>query len=66
MSDINKNANDTNLTVQDKCWELMSVLGMSWSETKDLTKKDRDFLLTKVESIKAQIKRTAQPNDLLG
>lgn len=60
MSDINKNANDTNLTVQDKCWELMSVLGMSWSETKDLTKKDRDFLLTKVESIKAQIKRTAQ------
>ena len=66
MSDINKNANDTNLTVQDKCWELMSVLGMSWSETKEMSDEDRDFLLTKVESIKAQIKRTAQPNDLLG
>ena len=66
MSDINKNANDTNLTVQDKCWELMSVLGMSWSETRDMSDEDRDFLLTKVESIKAQIKRTAQPNDLLG
>ena len=44
----------------------MSVLGMSWSETKEMTTDDRDFLLTKVESIKAQIKRTAQPNDLLG
>jgi len=66
MSDINKNANDTNLTVQDKCWELMSVLGMSWSETREMSDEDRDFLLTKVESIKAQIKRTAQPNDLLG
>jgi len=62
MSDINKNANDVNLTVQDKCWELMSVLGMSWSETRDLSDEDRDFLLTKVESIKAQIKRTAQTN----
>ncbi|MDB0059740.1 hypothetical protein N9F18_01140 [bacterium] len=60
MSDINKNANDTNLTVQDKCWELMSVLGMSWSETREMSDEDRDFLLTKVESIKAQIKRTAQ------
>jgi hypothetical protein len=62
MSDINKNANDTNLTVQDKCWELMSVLGMSWSETREMSDEDRDFLLTKVESIKAQIKRTAQTN----
>jgi hypothetical protein len=60
MSDINKNANDTNLTLQDKCWELMSVLGMSWSETREMSDEDRDFLLTKVESIKAQIKRTAQ------
>ena len=63
---INKTATDPKLTEQDKNWELMSVLGMKWSETKELSEEDRDFLLTKVESIKLQIKRTAQPNDLLG
>ena len=63
---LNKNANDPNLTEQDKCWELMSVLGMKWSETKELSEEDKNFLLTKVEGIKLQIKRTAQPNDLLG
>jgi hypothetical protein len=63
---INKTATDPTLTEQDKNWELMSVLGMKWSETKELSEEDRDFLLTKVESIKLQIKRTAQPNDLLG
>jgi hypothetical protein len=62
MSDINKNAEDPNLTIQDKCWELMSVLGMGWAETRELSDEDRDFLLTKVESIKLQIKRTAQTN----
>ena len=66
MSQINKTATDPELTEQDKNWELMSVLGMKWSETKELSEEDRDFLLTKVESIKLQIKRTAQPNDLLG
>ena len=63
---LNKNANDPNLTEQDKCWELMSVLGMKWSETKELSEEDKEFLLKKVEGIKLQIKRTAQPNDLLG
>lgn len=63
---INKTATDPTLTEQDKNWELMSVLGMKWSETKELSEEDRDFLLTKVEGIKLQIKRTAQPNDLLG
>jgi hypothetical protein len=63
---INKTATDPKLTEQDKNWELMSVLGMKWSETKELSEEDRDFLLTKVEGIKLQIKRTAQPNDLLG
>ena len=66
MSEINKNANDPNVSLEDKCWELMSVLGMKWSETKDLTKKDREFLLKKVESIKLQIKNTARPNGSLG
>jgi hypothetical protein len=63
---INKTATDPKLTEQDKNWELMSVLGMKWSETKELSEEDKDFLLTKVEGIKLQIKRTAQPNDLLG
>ncbi len=63
---MNKTATDPNLTEQDKSWELMSVLGMKWSETKELSDEDKDFLLTKVEGIKLQIKRTAQPNDLLG
>jgi len=66
MSQINKTATDPELTEQDKNWELMSVLGMKWSETKELSEEDKDFLLTKVEGIKLQIKRTAQPNDLLG
>ena len=56
---INKNANDPNLTDQDKSWELMSVLGMKWSETKELSEEDREFLLNKVEAIKLQMRAQA-------
>jgi len=59
MSEINKTATDPNLTEQDKNWELMSVLGMKWSETKELTEEDKDFLLTKVEGIKSQMRAQA-------
>lgn len=59
MSEINKNANDPNLTDQDKSWELMSVLGMKWSETKELSEEDREFLLGKVEGIKSQMRAQA-------
>jgi len=59
MSEINKNANDPNLTDQDKSWELMSVLGMKWSETKELSEEDREFLLGKVEGIKLQMRAQA-------
>lgn len=59
MSEINKNATDPNLTEQDKCWELMSVLGMKWSETKNLSEEDTDFLLSKVEGIKSQMRAQA-------
>ena len=59
MSQINKTATDPNLTEQDKSWELMSVLGMKWSETKELTEEDREFLLTKVEGIKSQMRAQA-------
>ena len=45
MSQINKTATDPELTEQDKNWELMSVLGMKWSETKELSEEDKNFLL---------------------
>ena len=58
MGEINKNANDPTLTEQEKNWELMSVLGMKWKETKELSDEDRDFLLTKVEKIKLHIEKS--------
>ncbi len=63
---INKNATSTELTTQEKNWELMSVLGMKWLETTKLSDDDRDFLLQKVEIVKEHIKRQGQPSDLLG
>jgi hypothetical protein len=57
--EINKNATDPNLTEQDKNWELMSVLGMKWSETKELSEEDKTFLLEKVEKIKLQMRAQA-------
>ena len=57
---MNKNATSTELTTQEKNWELMSVLGMKWSETTKLTDEDRDFLLSKVEIVKQHIKRQGQ------
>jgi hypothetical protein len=58
MGEINKNANDPTLSEQEKNWELMSVLGMKWSETKELSDDDRAFLLTKVEKIKLHIEKS--------
>jgi hypothetical protein len=55
---INNIATDPNLTTQEKNWELMSVLGMKWSETVNLSDEDRDFLLTKVERIKIHIENS--------
>jgi hypothetical protein len=52
---INKIATDPNLTDQEKNWELMSVLGLKWSETKELSEEDKTFLLEKVEKIKVQM-----------
>lgn len=63
--EINKDATAKGLTTQDKNWELMSVLGMKWSETTNLTEEDREFLLTKVEIVKNHIKRQGQPSELL-
>ena len=53
---INKVATDATLTEQEKNWEIFSVLGMRWSEVKDLTTEDKTFLLDKVESVKGQMR----------
>ncbi len=60
--ELNKVATDKTLTTQEKNWEIFSVLGIKWTETVNLTDTDRDFLLSKVEGIKEQIKlqRAAQ------
>lgn len=55
---INKLATDPTLSVQEKNWELMSVLGMKWSETIELSSEDREFLLQKVERIKMHIEKS--------
>ncbi len=59
MSEINKTATDPTLTEQEQSWELMSVLGMKWSETKELSEEDKKFLLEKVENIKLQMRAHA-------
>ena len=59
MSEINKTATDPSLTEQEQSWELMSVLGMKWSETKELSEEDKKFLLEKVENIKLQMRAQA-------
>ena len=38
---INKIATDPSLTDQEKNWELMSVLGLKWSETIELSEEDK-------------------------
>ena len=37
----------------------MSVLGLKWSETKELSEEDKTFLLEKVELIKVQMMQQA-------
>jgi hypothetical protein len=56
---INKIATDPSLTDQEKNWELMSVLGLKWSETIELSEEDKSFLLEKVELIKVQMSQQA-------
>ena len=62
---------------QDENWELLTVLGMSWEDTRKLSELDRGYLLLKAEEIKEAHKQRqqiitdaarqqAQPNDLIG
>ena len=53
---INKVATDATLTEQEQNWEIFSVLGMRWAEVVELTTEDKEFLLNKVESVKAQMR----------
>jgi hypothetical protein len=53
---INKVATDATLTEQEQNWEIFSVLGMRWTEVVELTTEDKEFLLNKVESVKAQMR----------
>lgn len=53
---INKVATDATLTEQEQNWEIFSVLGMKWGEVVELTTEDKEFLLNKVESVKAQMR----------
>ncbi len=57
--EINKDATNEGLTDQEKNWELFSVLGMRWSETRKLSDEDKEFLLEKVEAVKQQMRAQA-------
>jgi hypothetical protein len=61
MDSINKDATDSGLSELEQNWELLSVLGMSWSEIKSLEKEEREFLLQKTESVKEHIKKSVNP-----
>ena len=37
---------------QDENWELLTVIGMPWSEAIKLAANDREYLLTKVAELK--------------
>jgi len=54
----------------DENWDMLTVLGMPWSETKALTANDREYLLAKVAELKEahrqrqQLLTDAQRNQL--
>ena len=73
----NKNLQERIRKTQDENWELLTVLGMTWEDTKKLSEYDRGYLLLKAEEIKEAHKQRqqlitdaarqqAQPNDLIG
>ena len=40
---------------QEENWELMTVLGIPWTEIDKISKEDKEFLLGKAKEIKAQM-----------
>ena len=46
------------MTTQDENWELMTVLGVPWKESTELSADDRAYLLGKAKAVKEeQLKR---------
>ena len=48
----NKSLQERIRKTQDENWELLTVLGMSWEDTRKLSELDRGYLLLKAEEIK--------------
>jgi hypothetical protein len=42
------------MTGQEENWELMTVLGVPWKETTELSESDKTFLLNKADEVKTQ------------
>jgi|TARA_R110002050_G_scaffold239747_2_gene375902 hypothetical protein len=46
------------MTTQDENWELMTVLGVPWKESTELSAEDKQYLLNKATAVKEeQLKR---------
>ena len=56
----NKNLQERIKKTQDENWELLTVLGMTWEDTKKLSEYDRGYLLLKAEEIKEAHKQRQQ------
>jgi len=48
----NKNLQERIKKTQDENWELLTVLGMTWEDTRKLSELDRGYLLLKAEEVK--------------
>ena len=50
---------------QDENWEMLTVLGMPWSEAIKLADNDREYLLTKVAELKEAHKQRLLTDTLI-
>ena len=56
----NKSLKERIKKTQDENWELLTVLGMTWEDTKKLSEYDRGYLLLKAEELKEMHKQRQQ------
>jgi hypothetical protein len=56
----NKSLQERISKTQDENWELLTVLGMTWEDTKKLSEYDRGYLLLKAEELKEMHKQRQQ------
>jgi hypothetical protein len=52
-----KNNVKNTLSRQDENWELMTVLGVPWTECDKISNEDREYLLDKATKIKLEVER---------